>query len=101
MPIERNGKYPRMIAGRLCVGERHIPLLPLADPEKIFLSPRQQTILREIADNETTIGIALKYKISPKTVEYHRAELMWRLGVNGIAALTKLAIKVGLTNVDD
>jgi DNA-binding NarL/FixJ family response regulator len=34
--------------------------------------------------------------VSPKTVEFHRAQLMARLGVHDIAGLTRYALKHGL-----
>ena len=90
-----------MIGGRVCVGTRINPLLPEADPERIFLSPMQQIVFKGVAENETTIGIALRLKVSPKTVEYHRANMMKRIGVQGTAALTKCAVKIGLSKIDE
>lgn len=37
--------------------------------------------------------------MSPKTVEYHRASLFKRLGVNNLVTLTKWAIRNGLTTI--
>ena len=100
-PIDRNGHFPRMIGGRVCVGTRINPLLPEADPERIFLSPMQQVVLKAVAENETAMATAIRFKISPKTVEYHRACMMKRLGVQGTAALTKCAVKIGLSKIDE
>lgn len=61
-----------------------------------FLSKRQQDVWRLCALSETTKGIALAMKLSTKTVEYHRARLMSRLGKYDYAALTREAIAVGL-----
>jgi DNA-binding NarL/FixJ family response regulator len=60
------------------------------------LTERQREILQLIAEGETTKGIALILKISPKTVEYHRAQLMERLNIFDIPGLVRFALKGGL-----
>ncbi len=60
------------------------------------LSPRQQQVLRLIAEEETTKGIAQLWHRSAKTVEFHRLKLMNRTGIHSIAGLVRLAIRLGL-----
>ena len=60
------------------------------------LTPRQREILQMIAEGKTTKQIALILKVSVKTVESHRAQLMRRLGVQDIASLVRHALKIGL-----
>lgn len=60
------------------------------------LTPRQQQILRMIAEEETTIGISQALHLSPKTVEYHRMELMKLTRIWNPIGLTKLAIRLSL-----
>ena len=62
------------------------------------LSPRQREILQLIAEGETTKGIALILKLSPKTVEYHRMQLMQRLNIFDIPGLVRLAVRTGLVS---
>jgi DNA-binding NarL/FixJ family response regulator len=62
------------------------------------LSPRQREILQLIAEGETTKGIALVLKLSPKTVEYHRMQLMQRLNIFDIPGLVRLAVRTGLVS---
>jgi DNA-binding NarL/FixJ family response regulator len=57
------------------------------------LTERQREILQLIAEGETTKGIALTLKVSPKTVEYHRAQIMGRLNVFDIPGLVRFALK--------
>jgi DNA-binding NarL/FixJ family response regulator len=64
------------------------------------LSPRQREVLRLMADGCTTREIAGRLKISVKTVEAHRGELMRRLGIRHVAGLTRYAIRVGLVAAD-
>jgi DNA-binding NarL/FixJ family response regulator len=60
------------------------------------LSPRNREVLRLMADGLATKEIAARLKISVKTVEFHRAKLMKKLGVRGIAGLVRYAIRMGV-----
>lgn len=60
------------------------------------LTPRQGEILRLVASGRTTKEIARLLGISPKTVEFHRARLMERLGLHDVTALTRFAVQRGL-----
>ena len=64
------------------------------------LSPRQREILQLIAEGETTKGIALLLKLSPKTVEYHRMQLMQQLNIFDIPGLVRFAVRTGLVSQD-
>jgi DNA-binding NarL/FixJ family response regulator len=57
------------------------------------LTDRQREILQLIAEGQTTKAIALILKVSPKTVEYHRAKLMERLNIYDIPGLVRFALK--------
>ena len=60
------------------------------------LTPRQREVLQLIAEGNTTKAIAANLGLSTKTVETHRAQLMERLDTHDIAALVRLAIRLGL-----
>ncbi len=60
------------------------------------LTDRQREILQLIAEGQTTKAIALILKLSPKTVEYHRAKLMERLNIFDIPGLVRFALQTGL-----
>jgi DNA-binding CsgD family transcriptional regulator len=60
------------------------------------LTPRNREVLRLVADGISTKGIASRLKISLKTAEYHRAKLMKRLEVRGVAGLVRYAIRAGV-----
>jgi DNA-binding NarL/FixJ family response regulator len=63
------------------------------------LSPRERQVLKMVASGATTKEIAAQLHLSPKTVEMHRSRIMARLGIRSVAALTKYAIREGLTDV--
>ena len=60
------------------------------------LSERQREILQLIAEGQTTKSIALILKVSPKTIEYHRARLMERLRIFDVPGLVRYALRSGL-----
>jgi DNA-binding NarL/FixJ family response regulator len=62
------------------------------------LSARQREILQLIAEGHTTIAIGSTLKISPKTVEYHRAKLMQHLNIHDIPGLVRFAVRTGLVS---
>ncbi len=67
---------------------------------QVALTPRQREILNLIADGFTTKEIAARLDISPKTVEFHRDELMKKLGARNMAHLVHLAVEQGLIWMD-
>jgi len=73
------------------IGEPRPKVAP-ADP----LTPRQREILRLIAEGQTTKGIANTLKISAKTVETHRAQIIERLDIHDIPGLVRYAMRTGL-----
>ena len=61
------------------------------------LTKRESQILRCIADGLTSRKIATLLKISTRTVEQHRKNIMHKLDIRTTALLTKFAIRQGLT----
>ena len=75
-------------------------------PEKasrsvIELTSRQRQILQMIAEGKQNKDIADVLRVSVKTVEFHRARLMTKLGARTVAELTRLAIEEGLIGIRD
>ena len=60
------------------------------------LTEKQREVLQLIAEGQTTKAIALILKVSPKTVEYHRAKLMERLNIYDVPGLVRFALRTGL-----
>jgi DNA-binding NarL/FixJ family response regulator len=60
------------------------------------LTPREREVLQLIAEGHTNTAMARILKISVKTVEKHRANLMSKLDVHDVAGLVRVAIKHGL-----
>jgi DNA-binding NarL/FixJ family response regulator len=65
------------------------------------LSAREREVLQLTAEGKATKQIAQCMGVSLKTAETHRRSVMHKLGMQSIAELTKYAIRVGLTTIDD
>jgi DNA-binding NarL/FixJ family response regulator len=64
------------------------------------LTPRQREILRLVAEGVHAKEIAHRLRISRKTVDAHRAEIMERLGIRDVPGLVRLAMRAGLISSD-
>ncbi len=60
------------------------------------LTGREREVLCLIADGESTVDIATRLGISPKTVGTHREHLMQKLDIHSTAQLARLAVREGL-----
>lgn len=64
------------------------------------LTARQREILQLVAEGKSSKEIAAMLKLSIKTVESHRGQIMERLGVHDVTGLVRFAIRVGLVSPD-
>lgn len=67
-------------------------------PARDLLTPRQREVLQLVAEGHSVKEIASLLGISPKTVEFHKAQIMDQLDLRTTAELTKYAITHGLTS---
>ncbi|HEY1438256.1 MAG TPA: response regulator transcription factor [Casimicrobiaceae bacterium] len=85
------------LAGEVFHDLKVSPTLP-SDPVAL-LTPRQREILQLFAEGCSTKEIASKLDISPRTVEYHKYQMMDSLKLQGSAELIHFAIKNGIVAV--
>lgn len=64
------------------------------------LTPREQEVMRLLAEGMPVREIAAKLFISPKTVENHRANIMAKLDLQTGHELVRYAARLGLIDVD-
>ena len=64
------------------------------------LTPREREVLQLMAEGRATKEIAADLKVSIKTIETHRRQIMEKLDIHSVAELTKYAIREGLTSLD-
>ena len=60
------------------------------------LTPREDQVVKLIAETHSSKQIAAALTISPKTVERHRANILQKLGMRDRTELTRYAIRAGL-----
>ena len=61
------------------------------------LSPREQQVLRLVAEGKTSKDIAVMLGLGLQTVRTYRKTLMKKIGATNIAGLTQIALAAGLT----
>ncbi|MBE7498862.1 MAG: response regulator transcription factor [Verrucomicrobiales bacterium] len=84
------------LAGEVFQAMLHPPP-PGGDPV-MRLTPRQREILQLLAEGCSAKEVADKLAISPRTVEFHKYQLMESLGLHHSAELILFAIKHGIVS---
>lgn len=60
------------------------------------LSPREQEVVRLIAQGSSSKEVASKLSINVRTVETHRARIMLKLNLKSLASLVRYAVRMNL-----
>ncbi len=63
-----------------------------------LLSPREQEVLKLLAQGYTNQEVGTRLCLSVKTIETHRARIVDKLGLRSRADLTRYALEMGLLN---
>jgi DNA-binding NarL/FixJ family response regulator len=84
-PLIAKGLVQSAVTGRAPSAKRGDPL-----------TPRQREVLQLVAEGNTVKEIAAALDISPKTVEFHKTQLMDQLDLHTTAELTRYALTHGL-----
>ena len=69
---------------------------PLA---KAVLTPREREVIQLLAEGKTSKEVAVALKLSVKTAETHRTNLMRKLDLHSVADLTLYAIRNGIVQI--
>lgn len=72
----------------------------VSDMEYGRLTPREQEIMRMLAEGQPKATIADRLCISVKTVENHRSNIMKKLNLHSAMELVRYAAKLGLIDID-
>jgi DNA-binding NarL/FixJ family response regulator len=65
------------------------------------LTDKERKILKLLAEGKPSKEIALLMGLSAKSIDHYRRQIMDKLKVGSIAELVKIAIREGLTSLDD
>ena len=72
--------------------QRHAHRAVLAD-RLATLTEREHEVMRRVIDGKQNKVIASELDISVKTVEFHRAKVMEKMGVGSVAELVQLTLQ--------
>jgi DNA-binding NarL/FixJ family response regulator len=97
----------KALKGEVYVSEKIAPevMTALAEASRrdksvtIELTARQREVLQLVAEGHTVPEIAQLLYVSPRTVEFHKYNIMEALGLHSTAELTQYAIKHGIVAV--
>ncbi len=70
-------------------------------PSPDVLTPKEREVLQLIAEGVTSKEIGVRLGTSIKTAETHRTNLMRKLGLHSVAAVTKYAVREGISPADE
>jgi len=92
--VHRGESYLSPSAAAVLVEERQQRVDPVAgrDPYQ-QLTDREREILKLVVEGHTARGIAEMLVVSPKTVEWHKSNLMSKLNIHSMADLVRFAIR--------
>ncbi len=71
----------------------------VSDKKYRLLTPREQQVLRLVAEGLTSKEIAKQLNIKAKTVENHRSHLMEKLGLRNRVELVRYAVRLGIVEL--
>ena len=69
--------------------------LPLDFPGQSRLTPREREVLTQIAEGASNKEAGRRLRISPRTVEVHRARIMEKIGARNAADLVRIVLSGG------
>jgi DNA-binding NarL/FixJ family response regulator len=76
-------------------------MIPVDRPSVFsLLTSKQREVLQLLAEGKSNKEVAACLRVTPKTVETHRAQLMERLDIRDVPGLVRYAIRIGLVTPD-
>jgi len=84
----------------IVVNEVRVRGEPGAKTQPTQLTPREREIVQLLSEGYSTREIADRLHVSGKTVATHRENILRKLQLDGIAALTRYALREGLSSLE-
>ena len=69
------------------------------DEAVAVLTSREREVIQLLAEGKTSKEVAVALRLSVKTAETHRTNLMRKLGLHSVADLTRYAVRNGIVQV--
>jgi DNA-binding NarL/FixJ family response regulator len=92
--VKRGETYITPLLREAGVGSRRLKGEPLAGAD---LTSRQREVLQLVAEGKSAKEIAAQLQVSLKTAQFHKSNVMRRLGLHSTAELVKYAVRHGMT----
>lgn len=80
-------------------GHAEDPTEKKEDPTTAILTSREREVIQLLAEGKTSKEVAVALRLSVKTAETHRTNLMRKLGLHSVADLTRYAVRNGIVQV--
>ena len=82
--------------------DAYVRTSPRANENPAFatLTAREREVLQLLSEGKSTKEMADVLSVSVKTIETHRRNIMEKLNLHSVAALTKYAIREGVTSIE-
>lgn len=69
------------------------------EQSRIMLTPREREVIQLLAEGKTSKEVAVALRLSVKTAETHRTNLMRKLDLHSVADLTLYAVRKGIVQI--
>ena len=69
------------------------------DSSRSMLTPREREVIQLLAEGKTSKEVAVALRLSVKTAETHRTNLMRKLNLHSVADLTLYAVRKGIVQI--
>lgn len=96
--VSSGGSYLSSCISRIVFDEMAVNRGNHPEFENTILSPRAMEVLQLLAEGYSSRDISEMLKISSKTVDWHRTQVMKKLRIENFAGLVKYAINEGLVS---
>jgi two-component system NarL family response regulator len=100
LAVHRGDRYLSPAVTGLVVDQAALAAPAKASTAYEKLGAREREVLQLLAEGHTSAEIAHQLAMGVKTVESHRRNLMRKLDLHSVAALTKFAVREGLTDLE-
>jgi DNA-binding NarL/FixJ family response regulator len=97
--LSGNTCFPKNLTKELTVLPGIIERLTDVTIDKYKFSARELEVLTLLTNGYTIPQIAEKLCLSPRTVEWHKGNLMQKFGVKKLVALVNIALKLGVNQI--
>ena len=96
---ERHGEWEfletpelRQAKEEINILNRALDVLSKSFPGSAALTPRERSVLAQIVKGAMQQGSRCDLAVSPRTIEFHRANIMQKVGVKNIAGLLRAVL---------